>query len=151
MSHPAAAVVFDHLSEFARECLGIADEAVSKAAALDVELQKSKAETLVLTKIAASEEIPVSRVEGTVDRLIKTAFVKRANRGATIEGIRHASREELFAILEKLASIAVCPVSSLAGEDGELVEKAAGKTTDSSEEEDVWSTAWKQAKDEVGA
>lgn len=157
MNSPAA-VVFENLSSFARECLDIADDAVTKAAALDKELAAVKArEVLILTKVAAEKvstnpPIPVLRVAGTVDRLVATDFVKRANRNATIEGIRNASREELFDILEKLASIAICPVSALSrDEDGVVVEKAAGKTTDGSEEEDVWSRALREARDEVGA
>lgn len=156
MNSPAA-VVFDSLSSFARECLDIADDAVTKAAALDKELAEAKQrEVLILTKVAsakaaAAPPILITRVAGTVDRLVATDFVKRANRNATIEGIRNASREELFDILEKLASIAICPVSSLNRDDGVVVEKAAGKTTDASEEEDVWSRAWREAGDEVGA
>ena len=157
MNSPAD-VVFENLSSFARECLDIADDAVTKNAALDRELAEVKArEVLILTKVAAeqiatSPPIPITRVAGTVDRLVSTDFVKRANRNATIEGIRNASREELFDILEKLASIAICPVSSLnRDEDGDLVAKAAGKTADDSEEEDVWSRAWREAGDEVGA
>jgi hypothetical protein len=153
-----AAVVFDSLSSFARECLDIADDAVTKAAALDKELAEAKQrEVLILTKVASEKAasappILLTRVVSTVDRLVATDFVKRANRNATIEGIRNASREELFDILEKLASIAICPVSSLnRGEDGVVVEKAAGKTTDDSEEEDVWSRALREARDEVGA
>ena len=157
MNSPTA-VVFDSLSSFARECLDIADEAVTKAAALDRELTAGKArEVLILTKVAsdkaaAAPPILITRAASTVDRLVATGFVKRANRNATIEGIRNASREEIFDILEKLASIAICPVSSLnRDDDGVVVEKAAGKTTDASEEEDVWSRALREARDEVGA
>lgn len=157
MNSPAA-VVFENLSSFARECLDIADDAVTKVASLDKELADAKErEVLILTKVAAETEaagkpIPITRIAGTVDRLVATDFVKRANRNATIEGLRNASRNELFDILEKLASIAVCPVSSLNwNDDGESVAKAAGKTTDASEEEDVWSRALREARDEVGA
>ncbi len=148
-----AAVVFDNLSEFARECIGIADDAMSKVAALEEELRISKSkETLILTKVAEDQQdrsIPLPRVARTVDRLIKTAFVKRANRAATIEGLQHASKEELFDILEKLASIAVCPVSIMQmEEDGEPVEKSAGQAA-VSEDEDAWTKAWREAKAEV--
>lgn len=155
MNSPAT-VVYDNLSEFTRECLGIADEAVTKLAAVERQLEAAETkhrEALVLTKVASDEEIPLVKVAGTVDRLIATGFVKRANRLDTITGIRSAPRHELFAILEKLASIAVCPVSSLhRDDDGEAVEKAAGKTTDGSSKFDaVWNEAWEQAGAEVGA
>lgn len=152
MNSPAA-VVYDNLSGFARECLSIADEAMAKLAATNLELEavKAKKPEIVLTKVAA-DEIPLARVAATVDRMVKTDFVKRSNRSATIDGIRNASREQLFEILEKFASIAICPVSALnRDDDGEVVEKAAGKTTDASEEEDVWSRALREARDEVGA
>lgn len=134
--------------DYAQECLGLAEEAVSKSAALTEELQRkqSKQEELILTKVA--KQLPSQRVEKTVDRLIDTSFVKRANRKDAIEGIQSASREELFAILEKLASIAICPVTSILEEDGEVVEKAAGESAHASDKDDVWSTTWKQVRAE---
>ncbi len=154
MTSPAA-VVFDNLSDFARECLSIADEAVSKSAALEKENQEIKArEALVLTKVAEAKpatNLPVVRVAHTVDRLIKTAFVKRANRSATIDGIRNASREELFEILEKLAAIAICPVSAMQlDDDGDLVEKAGGSDAADDEPEDVWTKSWRETNEEFG-
>jgi hypothetical protein len=126
---------------------------MAKSAALEQENQELKRrETLVLTKVAEQKpesNIPVARVAGTVDRLIKTAFVKRANRSATIDGIRNASREELFAILEKLASIAVCPVSAMQlDDDGDLVEKAGGIDDVDDEPEDVWTKSWRETKEQ---
>lgn len=153
MNSPAA-VVYDNLSDFARECLGIADEAVTKLASAERELAAKQREALVLTKVAADEaDIPLTRVAGVVDRMVGTGFVKRSNRNDTVVGIRNATRVELFAILEKLASIAVCPVSSLHGDDeGEEVEKAAGKTTDGlSKSDSVWRRSLDEAAAEVGA
>lgn len=148
MNTPAA-VIFDNLSGFARECLSIADDACEKLAATTEKLKAAEArrEPLVLTKVAAIE-IPINRVAETVDRMISKDFVKRSNRTATIEGIKVANREELFAILEKFATVAICPVSTLhRDDDGESVEKSA--TDGSSDSEDVWTRSWREANAEA--
>ena len=155
MNNPAA-VVYDNLSGFAKECLAIADEALDKLAAVTEQLEKSKAahqEALVLTKVAASDALHLPRVAATVDRMVRTGFVTRANRNATINGLLGAPRSEIFEVLEKYASIAICPSNALSGdEDGEVVEKAAGQTDceGMSKSDALWRNAWEQAKAESG-
>lgn len=147
----ASAVIYDNLSVIARECVQIADEAFVKLAGVESELAevRRRSDALVLTKVAANDaELPLDRVAATVNRLVATGFVKRSNRLDTISGIRSAPRAEIFAILEKLASIAVCPVHAIAdGDDGEAIVKAAGQPADATSTiDDVWTAAWKQAK-----
>ncbi len=137
--------VFDHTLGFAQECLGIAEDAMTKLAAVETKLR-----TAELTKEATT--LPTGRCVEVVDILIKKGFSKRTDRAKLIAGMQDAGVHGLLDILEKTASVAVCPTFAFVREDGEPVEKAAGNTTDpESKSDQVWRKSLDEAAAEVGA
>lgn len=139
--------VYDGLLGYAQECLGLAEDSLSKLAAVEATLAQHDA--LVLTKVAGRPTL--ARSAEVADVLIKKGFAARGNRPNLIQGIMTSGPDDLLSLLEKTASVAICPAFALQGaEDGELVEKAAGKTVGLQGKDEIWRQALDEARAETG-